>query len=345
MRARSLALVAAVAAAAACSSAASTDSGPPGVGPGGPLDGGAEGEAREGGTLPDDGANGEPAVCSTDKSPGTQSVACEGLTVKLTIPSSCPPAGCGLVLDLHGALMSGDLEEAHTELRTRAGAKGYVVVQPTGPERTYANFTGPQWFNADDEALHRLVLALVRDQGIDRSRVHATGFSQGGFAVLRQMCKYADTYASIAVGAAGIDGCPLDASIIAGCPITGSSKPSRPLDVLFLFGRKDAVVPRSCAEQARDAIVQGFGLGAAQTIGSDASYARKRYEGGGVTLETLEHDYTTNPNGALALNKGHCVPGSQANTGSVWDDLACEDTSAFVWGTEIASFFEAHPRH
>lgn len=325
---------------AACSSAAATSGGPSDVGPGGVLDGGGDGAGREGSASASDGASNEPAVCSTDTSAGTHSAACEGFAVKIAVPASCPSAGCGLVLDLHGALMDGDTEDAHTELRARAGAKGYVVVQPTAPERTFSGFTGPQWFNADDEPLHRLVVALVRDLGIDKSRVHVTGISQGGFAVLRQICKYADTYASAAPAMAGIDGCPLDASVVAGCP-----NPTHALDVLFMFGRKDAVVPPTCAERARDAIVQGFGLGAAQTIASDADYARKRFQGGGFTLETLEHDYVTDPNGQLSFNKGHCVPGSTAHTGSAWDDLACSGTSAFVWGTEVASFFAAHPRH
>lgn len=329
----------------ACSGSSSTDSGPSGVGPGGPLDGGDGGSATSGeGGSGDGGDTGEPATCSTDKSPGTRSAVCEGYSTKITVPKSCPAAGCGLVLDLHGALMNGDVEDSHTELRARAGGAGYVVVQPTGSERSFGGFTGPQWFNSDDEAIHRLVVALVRDLGLDKTRVHAAGFSQGGYAVLRQMCKYADTYASIAAGAAGVDGCPLDASVIGGCSFTGTDKPSRPMDVLFLYGRKDAVVPPSCATQARDAIVKGLAMGTPQTVTDASDYARKRWTGSGVSLETLEHDWQTPSSGSLALNKGHCIPGSKASTGSAWDDLACAGTNAFTWGTEIVTFFVAHPK-
>jgi pimeloyl-ACP methyl ester carboxylesterase len=330
---------------ASCSSSAPAEAQHPGVGPGGPIDAGSEAaNTKPDGAPADDDDGSEPAVCTADASPGTQSVTCEGFDVKVTIPSSCPSAGCGLILDLHGALMNADTEDSHTELRARAGAKGFVVVQPTGHTRTYGGLTGPQWFNDDDAALHRLVVALVRDLGIDRARVHATGFSQGGFAVLRLMCKYADLFASVAPGAAGTNGCPLDESIIASCSMQGSDKPSRAIDVLFLYGRKDAIVPESCAEGVAAAIATGFALGAPQTIASDATYTRLRYEGGGVVLETLAHDYTTDPGSSLAINKGHCVPGSKANTGSIWDALACEGTSAFVWGTEVTSLFVAHPR-
>lgn len=339
------ALLAFGAASGACGSSASSDSGPSGVGPGGPLDGGAGGDGAggEGGSSVD-GASGEPGTCSTDKSPGTHSVVCEGYSTQITVPKSCPGKGCGLVIDLHGALMDGDVEDSHTELRARAGGAGYVVVQPTASQRSFGGFTGPQWFNSDDDAIHRLVVALVRDLGIDASRVHATGFSQGGYAVLRQMCKYADTYASVAAGAAGVDGCPLDASVIAGCSFAGTDKPSRAMDVLFLYGRKDAVVPPSCATQARDAIVKGFSMGAPTTVADGGDYARKKWTGSGVTLETLEHDWLTPASGSLALNKGHCIPGSKAATGTAWDDLACAGTNAFTWGTEVVTFFVAHPK-
>lgn len=327
---------------AACSSSSDSASGPSGVGPGSTLaDGGTA--TRDGNVLAtSDAATSDFAPCATDKSAGTHSAVCEGFEVALTIPSTCPDAGCGLILDLHGALMTGDVEDAHTELRARAGSKGYVVVQPTGQTRSYLTATGPQFFNSDDDALHRVVLAVARDLAVDRKRIHATGFSQGGFATLRLMCKHADTFASIAPGAAGIDGCPLDESIVAGCSFAGTSKPSRPIDVLFMYGRKDAIVPKDCAEAAIAAITKGFALGAPMTIASDAAYARKRYTGESSVLETLEHDYEAG--GALAFNDGHCVPGSEAATGSSWDDLACTGTNAFVWGAEVLAFFEAHPR-
>jgi polyhydroxybutyrate depolymerase len=340
-------LAVALVALGACATNDEAETFPPGIGPGGPLDGGSEATKTkaDGAPLDDDGATaGEPAVCTTDKSPGTQKRACEGFDVAVTIPPSCPSAGCGLVLDLHGALMNGDAEEAHTELRARAGAKGFIVVQPTASTRTYSGLTGPQWFNADDESLHRLVLALARDLGVDHARVHVTGFSQGGFAALRLMCKHADTFASVAAGAAGTNGCPLDESVIASCSMSGADKPSRPLDVLFLYGRQDSIVPKTCAEGVVDAIVKGFALGAPATLADDGSYTKKRYTGAGIVLDTFAHDYTTDPAGSLSLNKGHCYPGSKANSGSLWDGLACDGTNAFVWGTEVVNFFVAHPR-
>ncbi len=341
--------LAALAALAACSSSNDAPTYPAGVGPGGPIDGGRDPikTLPDGAPIPDSAATGEPSVCTLDKGAGTQKLACEGLDVSLTIPSTCPPAGCGLVLDLHGALMNGDVEDAHTELRARAGAKGYVVVQPTAATRTYAGFTGPQWYNADDESLHRLVRALVRDLAIDSKRVHATGFSQGGFAVMRLMCKYADTFASVAPGAAGVNDCPLDPAVIASCTMTGADKPSRPMNVLFLYGRQDAVVPKECSEPLVKSIVKAFALGAAETLAGDGTYTKSRYKSVGaqaVVLETFAHDYRTDASGSLSFNKGHCYPGSKANSGSVWDGLACDGTNGFVWGTEVVNFFAAHPR-
>lgn len=322
----------------ACSSADAT------APSGGATDGGvteAPGDAAAT-TLPD-GAPVDVASCAPAGTTGTKELDCEGFTLKLSVPASCPKAGCGFILDLHGALMSADLEDAHTELRSRAGAKGYVVAQPTAPTHTFSGLTGPQWFNEHDDALFRLVTALLRDLSIDRSRVHATGFSQGGFATLRLLCAHADTFASVAPGAAGVDGCPLDANIVAGCPFGAGKTPSRPLDVLFLYGTKDAIVPKACAEQAVNAIVKGFAMGAATALTSGAGFERKRYSGPGVVLETLAHDYQAR--GSLgAINGGHCVPGSKAKTGGVWDDLACAGASGFVWGEEVLKFFEAHPK-
>lgn len=279
--------------------------------------------------------------CVTDTSPGDHTFTCEGFSVDVHVPDACA-SGCGLVLDVHGALETGAIEESHMAIVPIAKSKGYVVVQPTA--HTIAAYGGPYWAVADDDHVLAILDTVARVFQSDPSRTHMTGFSQGGYMTWRFLCKHADRFASVAPGGAGLPVCGTT-EFFESCAFDAQTSPSRQIDVLFLAGRQDGVVPYSCMSQERDLAIAAWGLSQSTVVAGDTSYTRTRYANAqGTVMETLEHDYTTDPQGLLAANKGHCYPGSNAHTGTPYDQLACVPPNAFAWGAEVMSFFAQHPK-
>lgn len=272
---------------------------------------------------------------------GSHVFSCNGLDVTVTAPASCLTQTCGAILDIHGLGMSADAEDDQTNLRAAGNTAGYVVVQPTAPDgRTVY---GPTWYDSDDDDVWNSYMQVVTSWKIDPKRIHATGFSQGGFMTWRLLCKHSDVLASAAPGAAGTSNCPQQ-DVIGSCPFTGNQTP-KPLDVLFVAGAKDVLVPPSCTSAMVSAVTNAWG-GQKQSIVGDASFTRDRYIGtAGYDFEVLTHQYTTDPIGKLAQLGGHCVPGATGKNGSIWDDLYCKLPVSFTWGKEVLAFFQAHPKH
>lgn len=258
-------------------------------------------------------------------SPGDQQVACDGYTYEVRKPASCPPAGCGLILDVHGFTMSGDMEDANTGMRALGEANGFVVVQPN------ANGSPGSWAAADYPKVYAFVEEVL-GLGIDATKVHVTGFSQGGQMTLAMVCGWPETFASAAPGAAaGIE-----------CFASGGTVPAIQVPMLQIHGTADSLVPFSSATAQRDGVIAGYGLGAGTPVDSGTGFTRTRHENGaGIVLEFLQHDYT-----AGGLINGHCYPGS-TDPGGLPDQFvsfACTPPNGFVYGQEVMDFFLAHPR-
>lgn len=298
----------------------------------------ADGGPGDGGVQPD-ASSSDGGGCAIDATPGHHRATCAGLTYDLEVPPSCPPQGCGLVLEVHGLWMNADAIDANTNMRALGRAKGYAVLQPTAPDGRTPQ--GPAWLDQDDDAVWTIVTSVASALRTDPKRLHVTGFSQGGYMTWRMICKHASAIASAAPGAAGTGACPTG-NINGSCDFA-AQKPA-PIDVLFVLGRKDAIVPASCARDEVQSAIAGWSLGQQQIVASDASYERARYAGATNALEVIEHDYTTDPSGLLAANAGHCVPGAKPASGTIWDGLACKAPNAFAWGDEVIAFFQAHPK-
>ena len=270
---------------------------------------------------------------------GTQVVTCAGLSVTVTSPPNCPSGGCGLILDVHGFLMDADVEDAMTHLRKLGPAAGFVVVQPTAPSGRVPQ--GPAWLDGDDAAVLAAVDATEAAFSIDRKRVHVTGLSQGGFMTWRMVCGHADRFASAAPALAGTASCP-SGTLNGSCAFSPTARPSRTLPLLFMVGTKDALVPASCTDPERDAIVSAWALGPKTPVASGTGYRRERYAGpNGAVLDYVSHDGTAT--GVLASNGGHCVPGGDASAPGVWSGLRCDGVTGFDWGQSVVDFFVQHP--
>lgn len=271
---------------------------------------------------------------------GTNVFSCGDFGVTVAAPALCSAQSCPILLDIHGLGMSADAEDANTNLRALGNAAGFIVVQPTAPSRTVY---GPTWLNTDDDAVWAAFMQAKAAWKADDKRVHVTGFSQGGYMAWRLLCEHSDVLASVAPGAAGVDKCPAD-NFNTTCAFTGASVPKAPIDVLFVAGNQDAIVPPSCTAPQIAAVVAAWG-GTKTKIDGDGSFERDRYTGAaGNDFEVLTHDYTTDPAGLLASNKGHCYPGATPKTGTVWDAVACKPPNSFAWGQEVLQFFIAHPK-
>lgn len=282
---------------------------------------------------PSSGSGGGAQGCLQDLTAGHHEVSCEGgIAYDVEIPDACPGGGCGLVVDIHGYTMTGDSEDENTGMRALGQAHGYVVVQPTAPTDALGL---PSWDQATHAPLvHRFVADVADALVVDRTRVHAMGFSQGGGMTFRLLCDHADLFAS---------GAPIGA--LAGCPFEGAESPSEEVDIMQVHGRKDAVVSfDAIAIPQRDDALAAWPFGAPEVFEEDDMHRATRWTtSGGTTFELWEHDYTTSAEVAFFAIEGHCVPGGEDFDG-IPAGYSCEDEGTFVFGDLAMAFFEAHPK-
>jgi len=294
-----------------------------------------------------------PAGCVTDVTPGNHTFTCDGLTVTAAIPNmlaSCPPAGCGLILELHGDTGTGPLMDQHTDLLSRGATKGYVVIAPTGPAIGTINGTpypGSTWTPSFDAKLVSITQTFASVFKPDAKRLHVAGFSRGGFAGWRLACDQSNLFASVAIGGAG-NGAQM---LVGGGPeatcFEGAHYPARGLDMLMLIGRTDLAYPKMISLRAN--AISHYGLVAGDTTDVQAATAtvihQRSAHAGKPVVEWFDHGYEVDPTNADVLlhgAKGHCIPGSKVPLGSSQYNIACKAPTAVDWGAETLSFFEAH---
>lgn len=148
------------------------------------------------------------------------------------------PAGLaqpnGLVINLHGAGMTGGAQAAMTNYNAVADQHGFVVVYPEGIDFSWADGRGasvPDRQGVDDVGfLVALANRLTQDFGIDPGRVFATGMSAGAFMANRLACSRADVFSAVA---------PIAGTLGSAFPCS----PSQPVSVLSVHGTADNVVP------------------------------------------------------------------------------------------------------
>jgi polyhydroxybutyrate depolymerase len=274
-----------------------------------------------------------PVGCVSTTAPGHHELGCEGgITYDLEIPTACALGGCGLVVDLHGYTMNADAEDENTGMRALGRQHGYVVVQPTAPVDALQL---PSWSQPTHAPrVHAFVLDAIAALAIDPNRVHAMGFSQGGGMTQRLVCDHADVYASASPIAA-----------IQGCAYTDADEPSVEVDLLFVHGRQDGIVPFvSQAVPQRDAVLAAWPFGEPTTLAESATHRARRWvTSAGTVLEHWEHDYESDGLAFGVPIAGHCVPGGQDFDGFP-AGYSCEGTQAFVYGEIAIAFFMDHPR-
>ena len=172
-----------------------------------------------------------PASAEPLDPPGVLTIGGLQRTYVLHLPPGPPN---GLVLNLHGAGMTGNQQADVTGYNSVADRYGFVVAYPDGFDTTWADGRGaslPDRQGVDDVGfLSTLIDQLSRAYAVPPGRVFVTGMSAGGFMANRLACERADLVTAIA---------PVSGTLGAGFPCA----PSRPVSVMAVHGTADPVVP------------------------------------------------------------------------------------------------------
>lgn len=262
-----------------------------------------------------------PSGCITEVGPADKLVfaGCGGdITYNVSVPAVCSTKACGLILDVHGWTMSGDKQEANTQIAAIGRQEGYVVVQPNAP------LAGdqPSWNSTHYPRVAAFVEEAIGVWRIDPRRVHVTGFSQGGAMTNWMRCNRTDLFASAAPTAMS----------------GGACTNGRNLPTMYVQGLNDIFV----SQAAIDSTIASYRT----THDLDRSVELFDEEGVVATV----HTSTANPdtpvyvtvihNHTSVIVNGHCIFGAP----DVGDLYGCDEPSTRSHGRMIVDFFKDHPK-
>lgn len=175
--------------------------------------------------------------CTTHQLPRTLEFQSAGMTrsTLLAGPEALPVKPLPLVLNFHGYSDSPEAQEGYSLMSDHAVQEGYVVAYPAGTGALKGWNAGACCGTAassgiDDVAfVEALIDEIAATACIDRERVYAVGYSNGGFLSHRLACELSDKIAGIAsvAGVMGMSEC----------------NPFRSIPVMQIHGTADAVVP------------------------------------------------------------------------------------------------------
>ena len=254
-----------------------------------------------------------------------------------------------LVLVLHGGGSNAQQMERYTRFDEPSQRQGCIVVYPQSVGSNWNDGRGvkaiaAQRENVDDVGYLRVVVDdVAAAHAIDRSRVFATGISNGGMMSHRLAAEASDLVAAIA-------------PVVGGMPQTlaGAFHPRFPVSILIIQGDSDPIVPYAGGEITVGLRKRGQILPTTETF---ALYAKHNGNQGEPVESTLDADpsdgtsilirrYADNPNGTktelyVVNGGGHTWPGRPPYLPKSVIGRASQDFSA----TEtIWRFFESCPR-
>lgn len=301
--------------------------------------------------------------------PGVHQVSCDTTIDVITVPEQCTKTSCGVIVDVHGGMMSSQMEDKNTNMSALGMQHGYIVIQPNALQNpillNQRLFVADQLgVPADDTRVMDILTQVIQAFQADTSRIHMMGFSEGGYMTWRWYCQHSDLLASVAPGAAAWN-CAILATLgltppEIGCQFSGGNAgtdvPVHHIPALYMIGSNDGLVDPACSDAwLASSVFPTLQLGAGEQVAGDATYTRTRYLGAdGVPFEYISHQYTTTSSFLGVALSGHCYPGSTdltvtspAQTVIPPDQLisfGCNDQCSFNWGEEVMKFFIAHPK-
>ena len=279
-----------------------------------------------------------PDNCITSPRKGTVDFKCDGLLFTLHVPEVCLKKACGLIVDIHGYLMTADFQDYYTDLAERGGNEGYIVIQPTANKGSY----GRSWeYRVDNVSkIFSFMNRVKKVFHVMDERVHVTGFSQGSWMSWRFVCDYAEHIASAAPIGFGA-GMPVD---LLNAPVRikvfDNCFKGKQIDVLYAHGKRDGLVHYVGALKTVKKIQEDWNLTNVEVLFKDEDYQRVRFTNSqGTVFEFISYNWISKGSNSSFLGKpeGHCFPG-------VGNYLGCGRNNPFHWGDEVVKFFLEHPK-
>jgi len=152
------------------------------------------------------------------------------------VPPHEPGERLPLVFNMHGFAMQFDQQPQISRMDEAADERGYVVVYPSGTT-SFSAFNAGDCCTFNDKNLDDVgyIVGLIDEVGaslcIDRDRVYASGFSNGGFMAYRLACEAPEHFAAIG-SVSGVLGIPPE-----------TCNPDHALPAIHLHGTADLIVP------------------------------------------------------------------------------------------------------
>jgi len=251
-----------------------------------------------------------------------------------------------LIIGLHGGGATPEGFAAVTGLVANGARAGYLVALPAGYGRSWngGDCCGPAWRrNVDDVGW---LLAIVEDLSavvpLDRRRIYAAGWSNGGKLAMRLACEKSEEIAAIGIVGSGL----------------GYEFPmARPVPLVAFHGTADPFHPYHGG--VRDDRDHRFVLTGAlatvdrwsQLLGCDIGPERSRWSPSVTCRRYYSSQSTTEAMLFTIDGMGHQWPGRSVAAGAVWhlwEDLG-SGTDEIDATAEMLHFFGRHalpgPRH
>lgn len=261
-------------------------------------------------------------------------------TYVLYLPSTYRRGGTlPLVLVFHGAGARGSGMARHTGFSRLAEREGFAVAYPDGLGRRWNDGRGVGGAQDDVGFVRALLDSLDRELGLDRSRIFATGISNGAMFSHRLACDLPGVLAAIAPVAGAVPGALVERCAAGATPVA----------VVAFQGTADRFVPYGGGGVA-------FGRGAVLSAGRSAGFWA-RVNGcdpdpvAGPPTDTVtdgtrvrQETYAgCRENRSVVLytieGGGHTWPGGPTAAGRVGRGSREIDATGAIW-----AFFQRHPR-
>ena len=238
-------------------------------------------------------------------------------TYYLHTPKSYKPGRqMPLVLMFHGSHGSGNSIANVTRFNDLADKRGFIAVYPNGIDHYWRDASDGSSAVNDVSFVTALIKHLEEIRSIDRQRIYATGFSNGGMLTQTLACKLSDRIAAFA-SVAGT----LPANLASDC------KPKVPVSVLMINGTGDRAVPY------RGGRIGGIGrevVSIPQTVD-----LWQQHDGCASKVMQLPHKIAHNPDGVEISRYLGCRGGSEVvlvtvkQGGHAWPGSASQDVGQY----------------
>jgi len=226
-----------------------------------------------------------------------------------------------LVVMMHGGGGNARQMELYTQFNRIAAREGFIICYPQGVEKNWNDGRGVEFLPAQKEKvddvkfIREMVAAIGKEFELDKSRIFATGISNGGFMSHRLAADAADLFVGIAPVVGGMPE-----------PISASFEPAKPISIFIIQGDADPLVPyKGGAVGNNPRKPRGIALPTSETIakylkangisgeGKVSMLPDKDTADGVTTQATI---YPTGRDGAkvqvyLLKNGGHAWPGTR----------------------------------